>query len=251
MPATNIDEVLSRLDEIIAQSIVQKDPHGVFAALYRRVTEAVKQGIGDGVYDDGPRMERLDVIFANRYISAWEARQQQQKATEAWNMTFEAAGEGRRRLMLQHLMLGMNAHINLDLGIAAASVSKGADIASLQADFNRISDLLLQMIDEVQDSIRAVSPLFGIIDWFFKDRDERFAGFSLRTTRTLAWTTANTLMTIPESEQSNMILLLDRQVAGIGKHIAAPRGFFNWLIRMICYFENQDIAKQIAAVNSR
>jgi len=118
MPARNIDEVLERLDYIIETSLNNQDPHGAFAALYRRVTAAVKEGIAAGQFDDGPRMERLDVVFANRYLDAWEARKAGQPVTQAWAAVFETAGQGRK-LLLQHLLLGMNAHINLDLGIAA------------------------------------------------------------------------------------------------------------------------------------
>ena len=43
---------------------------GYFATLYRKVTIQVKKGIADNFFDDGPRMERLDVILANRYTQA-------------------------------------------------------------------------------------------------------------------------------------------------------------------------------------
>ncbi|MDZ4705637.1 MAG: DUF5995 family protein [Saprospiraceae bacterium] len=160
MPARNIDQVLERLDYIIETSLNDQDPHGAFAALYRRVTAAVKDGIAVGQFDDGPRMERLDVVFANRYLDAWEARKAGKPVTEAWASVFETAGQGRK-LLLQHLLLGMNAHINLDLGVAAATVCPGAAITGLHDDFNRINDLLAQMVDTVQDNLRSVSPCWA------------------------------------------------------------------------------------------
>ena len=69
-PATTIDEVISALDDILAISKVKKSRAGYFAALYRKVTLAVKNGIASGIYEDGKRMEKLDVIFANRYLAA-------------------------------------------------------------------------------------------------------------------------------------------------------------------------------------
>lgn len=250
MPATNIDEVLERLDHIIETSQNDRDPHGAFAALYRRVTAAVKDGIAAGQFDDGPRMERLDVVFANRYLDAWEARKAGKPVTEAWASVFEAAGQGRK-LLLQHLLLGMNAHINLDLGIAAATVCPGAAITGLHDDFNRINDLLAQMVDTVQDNLRSVSPLLGIVDWLSKDKDERFAGFGLKATRTLAWHSATRLAALElDADLQTKIGILDRQVANIGKRIAAPPGFFGWVVRFILWFENKDIAKQIGAVKN-
>jgi hypothetical protein len=37
------------------------------------VTKKVKNGIENNLFDDGPRMEKLDVIFAKRYIDAYKA----------------------------------------------------------------------------------------------------------------------------------------------------------------------------------
>jgi hypothetical protein len=39
--------------------------------------------------------------------------------------------------VVQHVLLGMNAHINLDLGVAAAEVAPGPAIAGLRGDFDR------------------------------------------------------------------------------------------------------------------
>src|SRR5580692_9962210 len=117
MTATTINEVLARLDAIIEQSIAANDRRGFFAAVYKRVTLAVRAGIADGEFDDGPRMERLDVTFANRYLDAYDAYARGDKASMVWVKTFDAA-RSDDVLVLQHLLLGMNAHIALDLGIA-------------------------------------------------------------------------------------------------------------------------------------
>ena len=72
MSANTIDEVIARLDDIIQSARAERSRLGFFATLYRNVTLKVKQGIGSGFFEDGPRMERLDVGFANRYLSALE-----------------------------------------------------------------------------------------------------------------------------------------------------------------------------------
>src|SRR5215207_8262817 len=116
---TDIDGVIERLGAIIKDCIARKDRLGYFAALYNRVTIAVKEGIAKGKFDDGARMERLDVLFANRYIAAYEAYRAGELPSTAWFKAFNAA-QGPGPIVLQHLVAGMNAHINLDLGIAAA-----------------------------------------------------------------------------------------------------------------------------------
>ena len=83
------------------------------------------------MFDDGERMERLDVIFANFYIDAFEQYQNNQVITRSWKFAFETS-ERWWPIVLQHLLLGMNAHINLDLGVAAARTSPGDAIQELE-----------------------------------------------------------------------------------------------------------------------
>jgi len=63
---------------------------GFFAALYHKVTSQVKDGIAKGIFNDGPRMKRLDVLFANRYFAALESRQNGQPLTRSWKVALDA-----------------------------------------------------------------------------------------------------------------------------------------------------------------
>jgi hypothetical protein len=67
----SIDDVISALDKIVLTSKQNNDPAGYFAALYRKVTITLKEGIASGFFDDGSRMEQLDVVFAKRYLDAY------------------------------------------------------------------------------------------------------------------------------------------------------------------------------------
>ena len=80
---------------------------GFFAALYRRVTIEVKRGIDSGRFEDGNRMDRLDVIFATRYLEALERFRRGEHPGDCWSVAFRSAGRWRL-LVLQHLLLGMN-----------------------------------------------------------------------------------------------------------------------------------------------
>ena len=84
-------------------------------------------------------MERLDVIFANRYLEAFEQYRSNQATTRSWRLTFETSKHWWP-IGLQHLLLGMSAHINLDLGVAAARTSPGDTLAGLKDDFNKINE---------------------------------------------------------------------------------------------------------------
>ena len=107
--AQTIDQVIAQLDDAVAWSRQRKSRLGYFAALYRRMTQEVKNGIAQGRFQDGARMEKLDVIFANRYLAAFNQRRLRRKPTQAWQAAFVQASD-RSVLILQHLLLGMNAH---------------------------------------------------------------------------------------------------------------------------------------------
>ena len=70
MPLQTIDDVVAALDAIIQRAWDEQSRLGYFAALYRRVTRAVRDGIAKGQFSDGPLMEKLDVVFASRYLDA-------------------------------------------------------------------------------------------------------------------------------------------------------------------------------------
>src|SRR3954463_6464412 len=138
-PARTIAEVLASLDQIIDWSKRTNNRIGYFASLYRIMTAATQQSVLNKGFQDGVRMELLDTIFANRYLQAWDCYTHKKACTHSWQKTFGAC-QGNNLAVIQHLILGINTHINLDLAIAAAEASKGKDIFELQADFEKIND---------------------------------------------------------------------------------------------------------------
>ncbi|HEY6348039.1 MAG TPA: DUF5995 family protein, partial [Candidatus Angelobacter sp.] len=131
-PAETIEQVIQALDQIIDSAWTEKSRLGYFAALYRRVTRSVKQGIDQGKFQNGPLMEKLDVTFANRYLTAYEQFRSKQAPTLSWQLAFRSTSAWYP-LIVQQLLIGINAHINLDLGIAAATVAPGDKLAGLKS----------------------------------------------------------------------------------------------------------------------
>src|SRR6267142_783953 len=106
MQALTIDEVLSELTAIIDDSRANASRVGYFAALYRRVTQSVKNGIAAGQFQDGPLMERLDIMFANRYLDALATFQARRQPSRSWAVALEASSD-RFPLILQQLLVGI------------------------------------------------------------------------------------------------------------------------------------------------
>jgi hypothetical protein len=222
MPHETIDDVLTRLDAIIAQARTRGSADGYFAALYRRVTAEVKSRIAGGAFEDGERMKRFDIGFASRSVDAWAGRERGDKTTAVWEVAF-GCDRAYWPVMLQHLLVGMNAHINLDLGIAAAAVAPGPSIQGLQNDFNTINGILCDMIDDVQDRLATVWPAMRVIDRVCGDMDEAVVNFSIRRARDQAWAMAQTLAALPESSAREAhILDVDATMAALGRRVLRP-----------------------------
>ena len=241
MPPRTIDEVLVELDQIILQCRNEQSRLGFFTALYRNVTIKVKEGITAGFFEDGPRLEQLDVIFANRYLSALQSFRAGQPASKCWVTAFQTAGTSAPTV-LQQLLVGINAHINFDLGIAAQAVAPGNKLPALKTDFDRINDILGDMINKVRTDVGEVSPWIRMLNMFPSQSDDRLINFSLNKSRTSAWLVANLINSTPTDKLARELEILDDGVSKLGTLIANPR---EWLIslalRIIRLRESNDV----------
>lgn len=222
-PARTIDEVIARLDAIVDRALIERDRLGFFAVLYRTVTAAVKEGIAAGRFEDGPRMERLDVIFANRYLEAFHAHQAGGSPSMCWRAAF-AVGKRARAVILQHLLLGMNAHINLDLAIAAAEVCPGASIAGLERDFNEINAVLASLETGVEREVCSLSPWIDRLDHIHPTAGRVVANFSIDRARAHSWEVAQRLAWLSGDDRTREIAAIDETVALLAELIARPIG---------------------------
>jgi hypothetical protein len=242
---TSIDEVIDRLDEILRWAVAENSRIGYFSALYRGITDRIRQDIAEGRFEDGPRMELFDVTFANRYLEALEKYRSGEDPSRSWLFAFESAG-GTRPVILQHLLLGINAHINLDLGIAAAEISKGSDLDALKGDFYAINETLAERVEEVQDQLARVSPLIFLLKHVDPNADRAIINFSITRARDQAWTVAELLTCLPPPRWESRIDVLDRSTVSLGRLIREPPGqILNGGLAMIQLSESHDVSHVI------
>jgi hypothetical protein len=240
MAARNIDEVLTVLDGIIATFREQGRRLAFFAALYRAVTLRVRAGIQNGDFEDGERMNRFDTAFANRYFDALEAHIAGAPVPSSWQVAF--AAETRPGIMiLQQLILGMNAHINFDLPIAAATVAPGAALSGLNGDFDAINAILAALIDPVMDAIERFSPFLDVLDRVGGRSDEKLVNFSLVTARSEAWHEATRLVEESAPRRERSMASLDRRVALLAEHVLLPGGLLGAAVHLISHTESSDV----------
>jgi Family of unknown function (DUF5995) len=218
MTASTIDEVIERLDTIIRDSIATRSRLGYFAALYNRVTRTVRDGIQSGQFEDGARMEALDVLFAGRYLDAHDRYRAGQLPSRSWLAAFEAA-ERTDVSVLQHLLLGVNAHINLDLGVAVARLS-GADLALIKPDFEEINGVLSSLVAAVETENEEIAPVIAGLVGVACGQERKVASVFLAGIRDAAWRFAEHLGPLDLVAQVGAMARRDLEVAAIAEGLA-------------------------------
>lgn len=232
-----IDEAIAAMDALLDRALDEGDPRGYFTCVYRAVTARVRDGIRAGEFDDCERMERFDVEFARLYLDAAAGFAAGRPVSQSWQVVFEAPSSA---MALQHVLAGMNAHINLDLGVAAAHVQQGHEVAHLQADFERLNDVLAAMIDRMQEALTHTAPWTATADRLAGRVDELVCGWSIEYARTRAWTFAERLaLAGPDLERC--VAERDAKVAALGRRILNPPAPVKWATAWMADLERPDL----------
>ena len=129
------------------------DASGYFPAMYSCVTDRIGETIGQGGFEQGARMDTFACTFASCYTAV---------APGGAEATVLAGVVGRRRrpglLIVQHLLLGINAHVNHDLPIAVVAVADTCgDLGSVRHDFDAVNDVLADTLGDVVGRLDRVS----------------------------------------------------------------------------------------------
>ena len=238
-PPQSIEEVIVELDRIIDDTVAKNSYLGVFAYVYRRTTAEIKKEVEAGAFEDNPRMQQMDVIFANLYIKAYNDYQNDEQVSQSWKVSFDA---GHTRLaLMQHLLLGMNAHINLDLAIAANEVMLNKNIQDIANDFRKVNEILANITNEMQSRLGRVSPLLFLLDWIGQRSDEKIADFSIIVAREQSWNIAQQFANLEGQALDQRIAQVDSSVASLAERMRTPRTrVLNWVLNVIKRFETRD-----------
>lgn len=249
--ATNpIDNVIDELKALIAWTLTQPSRVGYFASLYLRVTTTIRSKIGTGYFDDDRRMAMLDAAFASRYLSAAaQFRAHDAALPKAWAGALEATNQGSL-IIVQHLLLSMNPHINIDLAAAAAQTCPGSSIAALHGDFAKINAVLAAVVPTVISEIGVLSPYLHLLSDLSEDAETSIINFSLAAARDASWAMAQRLAVLPDAAQEEAIALENVPIAAIGEGLIDPGFVASAVLDIIRSAEVTDVAQVIRTLDS-
>jgi hypothetical protein len=194
----------------------RSDALGYFPAMYARVTDRVAAGIVEGRFDDGPRMDEFITAFADRYLKAFD---EPVARARCWQACWDVSNDGKL-LIVQHLVLGINAHVNYDLPQTVAGIARRSnDWAGVRRDFDAVNGILaatsvdvLRDLDRVARWTNEAAALGG----------GKVFNFSLRRARDQAWSAARRLAVMDAEQQANEVRELDDLVAVLAYLVSRP-----------------------------
>lgn len=201
-PVTTIEDVLARL-KAIEEELPHSDGVKWFNRLYLEITQQVDV---DPPANQAapPFLERLDVVFANRYFAAFDAAGKGPLPAgypfHAWKPLFEARHE-KGIAPVQFALAGMNAHINHDLSIAVVETCEelGRELRDDSPEYKDYSSVN-SMIAKVEKQMKKwmMTGLLKELDRVFKPVDDIVAVWDIDAARAAAWTRAKVIWSLRE-----------------------------------------------------
>ncbi len=247
----NIDDVINAIQGIVDWSIANQSRLGYFAALYKRITIAIKVAIGEKRFQDNPRMEHLDVVFASRYFAALNGYFHPGAfplPSHCWRVAFDGAAH-EEPIIVQQMLAGVNAHIDLDLGIAASEIAPGAQIESLHDDFNTVNAVLASQVHGVVDEIDSLSPVLADLYDVLMQHEIDLIDDGLIVFRDGAWRFATVLACEPSIMHQATIMVKDLEVAKLGTLILYPPPLLASITTVIGSKESRDVVHNIEVLD--
>jgi hypothetical protein len=154
-------ELTALMESMLEPLEEQRDPNRFFLATYLRTTYAVRDEVLRGNFGDVEWVEQWDVAFADLYLQALAQWNGGDQPRTPWQVAFSTT-LGPRLPPLRHVLLGINAHVNLDLPLSLLAVitddefADPALVARRNADHTRIDGILAGRVAAEDGQLKAV-----------------------------------------------------------------------------------------------
>jgi Family of unknown function (DUF5995) len=211
--AVEVADLLLRMERQLAELEQSDDPARFFLGTYLRTTRAIADALDDGTFEDPAWVAELDVAFAQLYLDALAAHRRDPVSPPAtWRRAFAADPSLPPEA---HVLLGVHAHINVDLPQALVATMPPEDFADSalcaqrRRDHGRIDRVLASRVAaedvELERSGGRRGPLDRLIGPLNRTAVRRF----LREARRTVWANTSVLHRARDDGQA----CLERRVA--------------------------------------
>lgn len=189
---------------------------GVFATAYLHITRSLNKAFDTDTFINNSWTKRYLVRFANLYREALlnDLLGKDEIVPKAWRISFDLADK-KEGLIIQHLLLGINAHINHDLAIALYDVQIDPGREQKYSDHTQVNLILELATEGLKKAVaEKYAPILDSLDRALGSIDDEITEFSIPKAREHAWSMAVAL-TAADSDLEREILQksLDEQAA--------------------------------------
>ncbi|OEJ27880.1 hypothetical protein AR457_28835 [Streptomyces agglomeratus] len=191
---TSVDTVVARMRSL-RREWQPSDGLAVFNRVYLAVTEEIDRRIDVGLFPDARTAATLDVLFAERYLTAVAAPPAGRRGPACWRPLLQYRRHPGVR-PLQFALAGINAHIGHDLVLAVVDTchALGCRPADLEGDFDRVGDTLVALEERIREELMPGPDLLEIAD----PLTHLLGSWSLERARDAAWSAARLLWRLRE-----------------------------------------------------
>ncbi|MCU0485148.1 MAG: DUF5995 family protein [Anaerolineales bacterium] len=224
-------KLLDRMQILIAGWEQARDQRAIFLSCYVQMTANMFKAIDRGEFHDPAWVANLVHHFAEYYFEALEAYNSGLKPTPGpWLATFDAA-QNPRLHVLQHLVLGINAHINYDLCFAIED-SLRPEWYSLDTpmreqryeDHCHVNLVIASTLDAVQDTVvERYSPAMNLVDRLLGRLDEELMSQMIQSWRGEVWKQALLLVEGDAFERQRVSLEIETRATNRAKVLLGPK----------------------------
>ncbi|MGW5863634.1 DUF5995 family protein [Streptomyces sp. NPDC055239] len=219
-PAHGVDGVVTRM-RALGDGFPSGDGVGVFNRVYLSVTEEVARQVDSGGFPDAGAAITLDVLFAERYLTAVDTVSADRRPPACWRPLFELRRHPGVR-PLQFALAGINAHIGHDLPLAVVDtcLALGCEPADLEDEFDRVGDILVSLEERIREDLMPGPDLFQVAD----PLTHLLGSWSLERARDSAWATALAMRALHDlpSVAETFRDRLDGAVGLVGRMLLTP-----------------------------
>lgn len=220
----SVSGVISSFEWLENDFFRHEDLRGVFATAYLHITRSIKEAIQAQSFHDNDWSEKYLIRFANLYRVAllnYETGSSN-PVPKSWKAAFDLA-KNRKGLIIQHLLLGINAHINHDLAIALYDVKIDPDRDHKYADHTNVNLILEKAADGLKRGVsKKYAPILQRLDRGLGTVDDEITAFSIPKAREHAWSFAIALTAArADIEREILRKSLDEQAAVLSNLVMA------------------------------
>lgn len=239
-------EALQSLQALTAKHREARDRKGYFAAYLSRYTLQLRDAIAAGEFQQSVRTERVCANAAQYYLESTATFQRGGRPISSWNYAL-AASRDTWLVVAQHILLGLNAHLNLDLGSAVASACPPAELLGFRSDFEKLCGFYQAVLEDVWSDLGQLWPAFAAAGPLLRGTGPTLIRFRLPRAFEQAWRLAQELSGLNAVDRGPVLDRCNQTSQSLAEMIRHP-GVLNVPLMGLRLIEGGDIAETIELI---